>query len=82
MIIEGLFGLIFTFVEFVLELMPSFDMTANDYTTGTITLVANALVLFPIDLWILLVVNIVFFLTASLAWAVIEWVYKKIPGVD
>lgn len=82
MIIEGLFSLIFSFFEFILDLMPAYDFTWFDYESATVALVANALVIFPLDLWLICVLNIVFFLTASLGWAVIEWIYKKIPGVD
>ena len=82
MIIEGLYSVIFNFVGFIIDLIPSFVGTFDDYTGGTITLVANALVIFPVDLWIILIVNIVFFLTSALAWVVVEWIYKKIPGVD
>lgn len=34
------------------------------------------------DFFLALLGNIIFWLTAQLGWSVIEWVYKKIPGVN
>lgn len=82
MIIEGLFSLIFVFVEFVMNLIPSFDLTALDHVSASVMLLANGLVLFPVDLWVVLFTNIVFWLSTAVLWSVIEWVYKKIPGLD
>lgn len=33
------------------------------------------------DFFLAFIGNIVFWLTAQLGWAIIEWVYKKIPGI-
>ena len=73
MIIEGLFGLIFGFVEFIMGLIPSFDLTALDHVSASVMLLANGLVLFPVDLWLVISANIVFWLSTSVLWAVIEW---------
>lgn len=37
---------------------------------------------FPLDVWVIVLGNIVFWLGVHLAGAVIEWIYKKIPGVS
>lgn len=34
------------------------------------------------DFFLAFVGNIIFWLTAHLGWAIIEWVYKKFPGVS
>lgn len=34
------------------------------------------------DFFFLVIGNILFWLTAQMAWSIIEWVYKKIPGVS
>lgn len=82
MIIEGLFGLIFVFVDFIMDLIPSFDFTSLDHVSASVMLLANGLVLFPLDLWIVVFTNIVFWLSTSVLWSVVEWCYKKVPGVD
>lgn len=34
------------------------------------------------DFFLAVIGNIVFWLTAQMSWSIIEWVYKKIPGVS
>lgn len=82
MIIEGLFSLLFGVVEIVINLMPSMTPPGVDGVVGMRTLLSYALTWFPLDLWIALIVNISFWLTVQIGWVVIEWTYKKIPGID
>ena len=53
-----------------------------NYITQFLDLVAVPLSLFPLDLWLLIIGNVTFWATVQFSWAGIEWVYKKIPGVD
>ena len=34
------------------------------------------------DYFLAVIGNIIFWLTAQMAWSIIEWVYKKFPGVS
>lgn len=34
------------------------------------------------DFFLSILGNIIFWLTVQLAWALIEWIYKKVPGVN
>lgn len=81
MIIEGIFSLIFALVEVIINLFPQMMLVNGNYTS-TFTLLNYALTWFPLDLWIIILSNIIFWLGVQGGWLVIEWVYKKVPGVD
>ena len=48
----------------------------------TINLLSKAFMFFPIDVWIVVIMNITMWLSLQFAWAIIEWIYKKIPGIN
>jgi hypothetical protein len=60
----------------------------SQFTTGIeivdvfIASLAYGFVLFPLHLFAFFIGNVVFWLGFHVIWAVIEWVYKKIPGVN
>lgn len=82
MIIEGLFNLIFFTIEFIITLLPVPVLNLVDGTSGLATILAYGLFFFPADIWVCVIMLGVTMLTTGLLWAIIEWVYKKIPGVD
>lgn len=81
MVIEIIFNMIFGVVEFIITLLPK-GMDLPTWTDNLVGLVAKGLIFFPQDVWAITIGNIAFWLSAHMIWAVIEWVYKKIPGVD
>lgn len=48
----------------------------------TISLLGKAMMFFPVDVWAVVILNITFWLSIQFAWAIIEWIYKKIPGIN
>lgn len=83
MIIEGLFNLLFGVVGLVINLVPQINVIEVAGGLGGLgTLLAYGLYFFPLDLWIVIISNISMWVALQGGWAVIEWVYKKIPGVD
>lgn len=82
MIIEAIFNCLFSVVEFVINLIPN-------YTTLTITAIAQFYNYVSIGLdyvgtapFIAIITNVLAWCAIDISWAVIEWIYKKIPGVD
>lgn len=62
----------------------SFDGITTDLS-GVSTLadiIGKGFVFFPSWLWGVCIANIVAWKGLHFAWAIIEWVYKKVPGVD
>lgn len=44
--------------------------------------VSYALYMFGNDFFLTVIGMIVFFLTINMAWVIIEWLYKKVPGIS
>lgn len=82
MIVEGICNLIFSMGTFIITLIPKIaelPIVGFSYLNG---IVKYALWFFPMELWIVIIGNITFWITASFSWSLIEWAYKKIPGVS
>jgi hypothetical protein len=82
MIIEGLFNLIFGLIELVITFLPVPVLNLTGGASGLTTILAYGLYFFPADIWMSVITLGVTMLSTGLLWAIIEWVYKKIPGVD
>lgn len=81
MIIGLLCTIIFSVIVNSIAFLPALSTPALE-SAPTATLIAWALNFFPPDLWAFVIQSIGFWYGIMMLWAVIEWVYKKIPGVD
>lgn len=83
MILETIFGLflnlIRVFVDFV-NLSPA--VALPDWGVHFTSLFLKCLAFFPFEIWSILISNILFWMGVHFVWAVIEWIYVKIPGVS
>lgn len=82
MIVEYLLDIIFGLVYFCMESLPNGAFSLPDWIVSALSLITKGLGIFPIDVWIIVLSNGLFWLTVQFTWAIIEWIYKKIPGVD
>lgn len=82
MITESLLDFLFAIVEFMIGLIPDWSANMFDGTAGLGTILAYGLYFFPIDLWIFVIGQGVLMMGITLAYALSEWVWKKIPGVE
>lgn len=85
MIIELLLTPIFWLLDRILDWLPDFSYLDPLYgydLSGFIDLLAYGFFIFPFPLFMIFIGNVLFWLTLQMGWAIIEWVYKKIPGVD
>jgi hypothetical protein len=81
MIIEGFLNAIYSFLVSVVNLIPVVGDLPG-WMDNTLNLLSYGLMFFPKDVFISLIATFVFWMVGHLSWSVIEWVYKKIPGVD
>lgn len=81
MIIELLCTPMFLLVKGIIALLPQAFQLPN-YITDVFALLLKASQFFPMDIFILCIGNITFWLVIHFTWAIIEWVYKKIPGIN
>lgn len=81
MFLELLLNPIFLLLEGLLSFLPdSFNMPG--WISDAVSLINKALIFFPSDVWGVVVGSVVFWIGFQMTWAIIEWLYKKIPGVD
>lgn len=81
MIIELILGPIFGLINSLINLIPS-GYSLPNWGVNFFTVVSRALAFFPKPAFMIIIANIAFWLTLHMTWAIIEWVYKKIPGVS
>lgn len=81
MVVELLLSPIFFLVKGILNLFPEVQVLPS-FLADTINLLKVPLSIFPADLWKVIFINLLFWITVHFTWAIVEWVYKKIPGVN
>ena len=81
MIVEAIFSVIFSVINFFLGFIKGvFDLP--NWMVYTVDLLSKGMMFFPIEVWTIIIANVVFWLVATYSWSLIEWIYKKIPGVN
>ena len=81
MIVELLCTPIFLLIQFIISLLPV-AYEVPDFLSATLDLLSKALYFFPADVFFIVIGNITTWHFIHLGWVSIEWVYKKIPGVN
>ena len=81
MITESLFDMIFLVNELIINLFPEIQALPN-WLQDTINIIKVPLSIFPLDVWITAIGSVTMWYGFQLGWAIVEWIYKKIPGVD
>lgn len=81
MIVEALLSVFFSFCKFLVSLLPSMAQIPN-WVNSAINWIGWGLCFFPEDCWTVCIANITAWILIHWGWALIEWIYKKIPGVD
>lgn len=81
MITEVLLEIAFGAMDIMISFLPD-GFILPDWASHTLDLLAKATYFFPVDVWGVAIGNIIFCNLALLTWSLIEWVYKKIPGVS
>ena len=82
MILEWLLSPIFSLISKGYELIRLDKLQLPGWLGDTLNLIADAMMFFPVDVWVVVIANGVIWITVQFGWAIFEWVYKKIPGVD
>lgn len=81
MIIQLLLTPIYLLISGFISLLPNgYDLP--NWISKTIVLISKGLWFFPEDMFSVIVANVSFWLLAQFAWSIIEWVYKKLPGIS
>lgn len=80
MLISLMMSPFWTLVLFLITLLPPLDYTPTSIDT-VVKLAGYSTAILGQGFTAFVLGNIVFWLTVQLSWAIIEWVYKKVPGI-
>lgn len=81
MILELLLSPVFLLIGLLIDQLPVMA-SHNIDITPLFSLLGQAFIIFPPDLFLICIGNVSFWLSIQMLWAIIEWIYKKIPGVS
>lgn len=81
MIIEALCNLLFLILNGIISLFPS-GFTLPDWGVAFFNLLQKALFFFPPDVLVTVISVVVGSYSSQFVWAIIEWCYKKFPGIE
>ena len=81
MIVEFLCEPIFALINLIIGFIPE-GFTLPSWLSYTVDLLKYPLSIFPADVWVMVISNVSFWYLAQILWAIIEWIIKKIPGIN
>lgn len=81
MLIELILSPFFGLIDLVITLLPNIP-SVNVTLSNLVIFVRKGLYFTDTGVFSLVLGTVITFSTLQLGWAVIEWIYKKIPGVD
>ena len=82
MITELILSVFFGFASFLIGLLSGFDYSKGGIADTFFTLLQYGLYFFGSTPFALVFGSVVAWASIDFAWAIIEWVYVKIPGVN
>jgi hypothetical protein len=82
MIIGFILKPLWIFVKWLASLEFDFMTTIPNWYSQFAVVLKIGLSVFPIDVWAIVITNLVFWLGVHLSGSVIRWIYIKIPGVN
>jgi hypothetical protein len=82
MLLKLIFSPIFALLNFILGLIPSISFLQGFDIVGIFDIAVFTFVFFPFSVFSVIIGNVVFWLQVQGTWSIVEWVYKKIPGVN
>lgn len=81
MITEAILNLFFSLIIFLIGLLPSLNIPSHN-VLGFFDTLSSVSSLLPDRYLYYLFGSVIFWKSTGFTWALIEWCYKKIPGVS
>lgn len=82
MIVMALLVPVFSLIDFIITLIPSFNTVSGTPFSGFYDFVGLGLYFFGTAPFVLVITSVIFWSGVELAWSIIEWIYIKIPGIN
>lgn len=71
---------LFTLIFFLITLLPELGFTPPSFS-ALFSIIGYGTYILGANYFAFVIGNIVFWLTVQLGWAIVEWIYKKVPGI-
>lgn len=81
MLIQLMMLPLWTLIYSLIGLLPVLSSVPSGFN-ALLDIIGYGCAFIGTDFFFAVIGNIIFWLTAQMAWSIIEWVYKKIPGVS
>lgn len=82
MIVGLLLKPLWAFIKFLVGLQFDFMTSIPNWYGSFVQLAKIGLSVFPLDVWFIVIANLVFWMGVHLTGAIIHWIYNKIPGIN
>lgn len=83
MITEAVIDMVVILIEWIITLLPSGTIYFPAVDTTYIDFVLDFFFyFFPKTLFVIVIGNVGIWMAVQFGWAIVEWIYKKVPGVD
>lgn len=81
MVLQLLLSPVFLIIAGVIGFLPM-AVALPSWSIDFFKLIQTGLNFFPSDVFWVVIANIAFWLYLQMTWAIVEWIYKKIPGIS
>lgn len=81
MIVEGIIKAFSALVKFIISLLPASPVVGQSFG-GILEIFGYGLYFFGGVTFSIIIANILAWSIIDMTWVIVEWVYKKIPGVS
>lgn len=82
MLIELILAPLWGLVSLLISLIPSLSYVNGTIMEGFYHFIQLGLYFCGSSPFVLILANVLFWISVQIGWAVIEWIYKKIPGIS
>ena len=83
MILETVFELFLGLIRVFVDLLNlNSTIALPDWGVHSLNMLLKCFSFFPFDVWSILISNVLAWTGIHFVWAIVEWIYMKIPGVS
>lgn len=82
MLLELILNPLFGFCNFLVSLIPNISTVDNNLGQTFMEYIGIGLHFFGTVPFLLIISNVLMWVAVDLTWSIVEWTYKKIPGVN
>lgn len=82
MLFEYILNPLFKFINFLVSLVPAATSGNTSFATSFLQFLGLGLHFFGVVPFVAVITNVLLWCGIDISWSIVEWCYKKVPGVD